>query len=224
MKNPHKIILEFSEFSIQRTYNGSEMGVQPSDPELSVNTFNKHADTVRNGIDKLNNIIKNLSNSNSYGSLKSKLALEAQNIKTLKILRIIKADNINYDVYVSFTIEDINYFGVIENILNKDSVFKSEVFMNRDLVQSKEWIIKTKGFIIKTIKKWLSVEEGTYKLLNEYVICNSVDTGKMLRLEKNTEIIVIRSYDNKIVIKYNDDFYNLINDNYVYFNYWFERK
>ena len=66
-------------------------------------------------------------------------------------------------------------------------------------------------------------EEGSYKLMNDSVICYSVDTGKMAKIEKGSEVEVIRSYDNKILIKYDNDFYNLVNDNFIYFNWWFEK-
>ena len=62
-----------------------------------------------------------------------------------------------------------------------------------------------------------------YRLLNDEVICYSVETGKQLKMKKGIEVELIRSYDNKIVIEFENDKYNLINDNFVYFNWWFEK-
>jgi hypothetical protein len=101
--------------------------------------------------------------------------------------------------------------------------FKSEVFKDFDLLQPKEWIIKTKGLIIKTLKKWLKPEPGNYRLLNEEVICYSTETGKQLKMESGIEIELIRSHDEKIIIKHGSDYYNLVGDNYIYFNWWFEK-
>jgi len=42
-------------------------------------------------------------------------------------------------------------------------------------------------------------------------------------MEKGIEIELIRAHDNKIVVKYETDYYNLVGDNYVYFNWWFEK-
>ena len=53
--------------------------------------------------------------------------------------------------------------------------------------------------------------------------CYSTETGKQLRMEKGIEIELIRAHDNKIVVKYETDYYNLVGDNYVYFNWWFEK-
>jgi hypothetical protein len=220
----NKLILEFTEFNASRLNpDSAQMSVQVDNPQLSVNAFDKHEDAIRAGLSRINNIIHSLSNSSSFRTLKSKFALEEQKITSLKVLRILSADDVNYDIYVSFAIDETEYFGVIENILTNDTIFKSEVFKDFDLVQSKEWIIRTKGLIIKTLKKWLQPEEGKYLLINDYIICYSVDTGRMVRLEKGSKVELVRAYDNKIVIKYNNDFYNLVNNNFIYFNYWFEK-
>jgi hypothetical protein len=224
MKRRNKLILEFSEFDSNRLNpDGAQMAVSVDNPSLSINAFDKHEDAIRAGVSKINNILHSLSNTSAFRSLKSKFALEQQQIQSLKVLRIVKADNINYDVYLSFVIDSVEYFGIIENIMSRDSTFKSEVFKDFDLVQSKEWVIRTKGLIIKTLKKWLLIEQGKYQLVNDKVICYSVDTGRMIEIEKGAEVEVVRSFDNKIVIKYENEYYNLVNDNFIYFNYWFEK-
>ena len=78
-------------------------------------------------------------------------------------------------------------------------------------------------WIIKTIKKWLKPEPGIYKLLNDDIICYSIETGKQLKMDKGIEVEVVRAYDDKIIIKYESDRYNLVGDNYIYFNWWFEK-
>ena len=142
---------------------------------------------------------------------------------TMEGFRVLKVNNINYDVYVSFVIGDNEYWGVINKIMTQDAELESEVFKDYDLYQAKEWIIKIKGLVIKTIKEWLKPEPGNYKLLNDEVICYSVETGKQLSMEKGIEIEVIRAYDNKIVVRHESETYNLVGDNYVYFNWWFEK-
>lgn len=224
MKKKTKLILEFTEFNAQRLNpDSAQMGVSVDDPQLSINAFDKHEDAIRTGVSRINNILNSLANTSTFRALKSKLGLESQNIQHLKIQRVIKKDEVNYVVYITFMIDGEQYYGQVENILSSDPMLKSEVFKDTDLIQTKEWVIRTKGLIIKTIKKWLKPDEGVYKLNNEYVICYSVDTGKMAKIEKDSEIEVIRSYDNKILIKYENDFFNLVNDNFIYFNWWFEK-
>lgn len=222
MKN--KLILEFTEFNAMRLNpDSANMSISVDNPQLSINSFDRHEDSIRNGVSRINNIIHSLSNSSSFRSLKSKFVLEEQKIQSLKILRIVKIDNVNYNVYISFVVSDDEYFGVIEDILSRNATFKSEIFKNFDLVQSTEWIIRTKGILIKTIKEWLQIENGSYTLLNDEIICYSIETGRMAKITKNSNIEVVRSSDNKIVIKYNNEYYNLINDNFIYFNFWFKK-
>lgn len=223
MKRKNKLILEFTEFNMQRLNPDS---VQPSmhvdDRQLSINAFDKHQDAIRQAMSRINDILYNLSGTNAYKNLRSKLALEDQDIKSMKILRIVKSNNINYDAYISFIIDDEEYWGVVKNIMSNPD-FQSEVFKDYDLYQSKEWIIKIKGLVVKSIKSWLKPEPGNYRLLNDEIICYSTETGKQLKMVKGIEIELIRAHDNKIIIKHESDYYNLVGDNYVYFNWWFEK-
>ena len=148
------LINEMTEFNAQRLNpDSAQMGISVDNPQLSLNAFDRHEDSIRAGMSRINNIVHSLSNSSSFRTLKSKFALEQQDLKALKILRIVNADNVNYDIYICFIIDDVEYFGLIENILGNDVNLKSEVFKDSDLIQSKEWVIRTKGLIIKTIKK-----------------------------------------------------------------------
>jgi len=223
MKKRNKLILEFTEFNMQRLNPDSvQASMHVDDPSLSTNAFDKHQDAIRQAMSRVNDILWNLTGSNAYKSLRGKLALEDQDIKSMKILRIVKVNGINYDVYVTFVIGDNEYWGVINNILTNPEL-ESEVFKDYDLYQAKEWTIKIKGLVIKTIKEWLKPEPGKYKLLNEEVICYSIETGKQLKMEKGIEIDLIRSYENKIIVRNESETYNLVGDNFIYFNWWFQK-
>jgi hypothetical protein len=157
----------------------------------------------------------------AYRTLKSKLALEDQEVQSLTIIRIVKNNNLNYDVYINFKIDEEVYWGVVKDVLG-NSEFKSEVFKDHDLIQTKEWIIKLKGLIIKNIKSFLKPQFGKFKVLTDDVICYSLITGKMLKMKKDSEIEVLKSYDNKIIFEYENEKYALTGDNFIYFNWWFE--
>lgn len=218
------LLREMTEFNIQRLNPDSvQASMHVDDPSLSINAFDKHQDAIRQAMSRVNDILWNLNGSNAYSALRGKLALEDQDIKSMKILRIVKVNGIDYDVYITFVIGDNEYWGVINGILTSSPELESEVFKDYDLYQAKEWIIKIKGLVIKTIKTWLKPEPGKYKLINDEVICYSIETGKQLKMENGIEIDVIRPYDNKIVIRYESETYNLVGDNFVYFNWWFEK-
>jgi hypothetical protein len=220
----NKLILEFSEFNAQRLNpDSTQMSVHVDNPQLSINAFDRHEDGIRTGLSKINNILNSLSNTSSFRALKSKLALEEQNLSSLKVLRIFNRDNTRYDAFVSFVVDDEEYHGEIIDLLSLNPSFKSEVFKDFDLVQTKEWIIKTKGMIIKLVKLWMIPEKGKWQVVKDSIICYSQDTGKEITLRNGVEVEVIRSFDNKIVILYGNQYYNLMNDNFVYFNYWFEK-
>ncbi len=224
MKKKSNLILEFTEFNAQRLNpDSAHMAVSVDNPQLSVNAFDKHEDAIRAGVSRINNILNTLANTSSFRMLKSKLGLDSQNVENLKVLRIIKKDEVNYTVYISFKIDGEEYYGVIENILTSNPMMTSEVFKDFDLIQTKEWVIRTKGLLINTVKKWLLPEKGNYKLLNEYIICYSVDTGKMAKIERGAIIEVIKCFDTKIVFRFENEIYNLVNDNFIYFNWWFEK-
>jgi hypothetical protein len=159
----------------------------------------------------------------AFSKLRGHLALEDQDIQNFKIQRIVKSDNLSYDVYLEIVIGEEVYWGKVSNIIGLNPEFTSELFKDYDLYQPKEWVIKTKGLVIKTIKNWLKPEPGMYRLLNNEVICYSVETGKQLVMKMGIEVELVRSYDNKIVVRYESDNYNLIGDNQIYFNWWFEK-
>jgi len=223
-KKDKHLILEFTEFNAQRLNpDSARMGISVDNPQLSVNAFDKHEDAIRAGISKINNILNSLSNSSTYRSLKSKLALEKQKIQSMKVQRIIKSNEVNYDVYIAFVIDEEEYYGVIKDILDDKPQVISEVFKDSELIQSKEWVIRTSGLLIKAVKTWLKPEKGLYKFLNEELLCYSEKTGDMLKITKGETIQVIGSNNIKIKIDFKGEICNLVNDNYIYFNWWFEK-
>lgn len=223
MKRKNYLIREFTEFNLQRFNSDSvQASTHVNDPSLSLDAFDKHQDAIRVAMSRINDIMMNLKGTTAYSRLKSKLALEHQDIQSMKILRIVK-NGIKYDVYLTVVIDDEEYWGTIEDILGMDPDFQSEIFKDMDLYQPKEWVIKIKGLIIKSVREWLKPEPGMYRLINDIVICYSVETGKQLKMEEGIEIELIRAHDDKLIIKYGSDYYNLIGDNLVYFNWWFEK-
>lgn len=221
MKRSNYLIREFTEFNAQRFNPDSvQASVHVDDPKLSTNAFDKHEDLVRQAVSRIGQLQGSLMGSAAYRTLKSKLALEDQEIKELKIIRIVK-NSLQYDVYISFKIAEDEYWGVVKDILG-NSEFKSEVFKDHDLIQTREWVIKLKGLIIKLIKNFLKPQFGKFKSLTDEIICYSLITGKMLKMKSNSIIEVLKSYDNKIIFEFENEKYALTGDNFIYFNWWFE--
>ena len=77
MKSKNKLILEFSEFNLQRmSPDSARASVHVDDPSLSINAFDKHEDTIRQAISQIGQISKALQHTTSYRSLKSKMSLK----------------------------------------------------------------------------------------------------------------------------------------------------
>jgi len=220
-KYKYFLLRETSEFNLQRFNPDSvQASVHVDDPKLSTNAFDKHEDIVRQAISRIGQLQGSLMGSAAYRTLKSKLALEDQEIKELKIIRIVK-DSFQYDIYLNFKIAEDEYWGVVKDILGNPE-FKSEVFKDHDLIQTKEWVIKLKGLIVKLIKNFLKPQFGNFKSLTEETICYSLETGKMFKMKPNSIIEVLKSYDNKIIFEFENEKYALTGDNFIYFNWWFE--
>jgi hypothetical protein len=190
-------------------------------PQLSIDAHDKHQDQIRQALSRIGDIHKSMSGSSAYRNLRSKLSLEDQDVKSLKIIRITKNANFTYDVYLCFTIGDQEYWGVIKDIL-KDPVVISEVFQDHDLIQTEIWVKRLKGFLIKSIQNFLKPQSGFFKLIKEDIICYSSTDGKMMKLNEGAEIEVLKSYNDAIHFNYENDQYTFKGDNLVYFNWWFE--
>ena len=110
MKRRNKLILEFTEFNLQRFNSDSvRASTQVDDPSLSLDAFDKHQDGIRQAMSRIGDILHNLKGTSAYSDLRSKLALENQDIQNIKILKIVKPDNLNYDIYLAIKLYE-QYF------------------------------------------------------------------------------------------------------------------
>lgn len=217
------LLRETTEFNLQRfNPDSAQASIHVDDPKLSTDAFDKHQDKVRLAMSRINDILKNIKGTTAYSQLRSKLALEQQDIQNLKIIRILK-NGISYDVYIKFVVDEEEYYGVVSDVIGVNTKFNSEMFKDFNLFQPIEWIIKTKGVVIKTIKEWLKPLPGQYKLINDEVICYSTETGRQLKMNAGIEVELVRAYPDKILVRYNSDTYSLTGDNFIYFNWWFEK-
>jgi hypothetical protein len=218
-------LYEFTEFNLQRM-NPDKGGVMPNvdNPQLSINAYDRHQSAILAASSKLNSIMATLSNSAALANLKSRLFLDEQKLNALKVLRIFKNDNVRYDVYLEFVLGDKAYHGMIKDLLGVAPKMTSEAFSDTELVLTREWIIKTRGLILKAIQRWLEPEPGIYTSLKDDIDAYNMKTGGLSKISTGTDIEVRTTADNKIIVKHENDFYSLQNDSFVYFNYWFEKN
>lgn len=220
-----KLILEFSEFNLMRL--NPETAVYPlpnvQNKELSVDAWDRHQSAIQSSLVRLSNITSQISGTSQISALRSKIALESQNIQKITIQKIIKK-NENWDVYLTFLIDDTEYYGVIKKILDVSPEFHSEVFKDTGLLQPKEWRIKTSGVILRSVKDFLIPEKGDWIL--ERDLCEGYDriSGEKVIFKKGDEVKLKSSELGRITIEKLNRLYDLRGDNFIYFNWWFKPK
>jgi len=216
------LILEYSEF------NGNQMNQDYTAQSVSVNNIDLSADGYDRSIDikrqqnvRLNNILYTVFKSTPDGYKTSdRKVIEEQDFSSLKVLRM-TLDDITVTVYFSFIINEKEYFGVIRNFNTDNPDVSSEAFSDSDLYQNKEWQIRTKGLLIKVLRKWTAVEPGEYKALCNVTVYNNT-IGTMSSIKNGATVVVLRSTYDDITVNVNGDTYTIRGKNYYFFNYYFE--
>src|SRR5574344_473815 len=219
---------DLTEFNLQRLNpsNFSEPISNVDDRQLSLNAYDRYRSDIDNAVSRINDIMFGMTGnrlSNAIISYKDLGLMTEQNITKLIIKRIEKDSALFYNVYVSFVVQDTLYWGIVYNILDYHPIFKSIVFKDTDLIQVEDWKVKISGQIIRNIKRWLVVKNGMYKYINtkQYTIFSKICSDRHI-LKENDIITVIKSYENKTIIKIDDVIYELKGDLYIYFKWWFE--
>lgn len=226
LKEKDNLILEFSEFNLQRLNqnNAVEPMFSTDNPQLSQNAYDKQSDNIRMAFAKLDDIHRNINiyDDKTLKRLRNNILLEEQKIKSITIKKILKND-ISYNFYISIIIDDIEYWGEVKDILGNTEV-TCECFYDKELIQSKQWIIYVKNTIINNIKKWLNPELGKYLYVSKKpLVLYSYLTQKSYLLKFNKEVHLVQKYKDKLTIKIKDDYYDLKDDNFIFFNYKFDK-
>lgn len=218
------LLKEFTEFNLQRSNSDSmPMAMHVDNPQLSMDAFDKHIDNIRTANIRLNAILNMVSTQGGIYNFLKGTSSDGLDLTELKILRMYPKNEIDIDVYISFVLQEKEYYGVIEDLMSEHPKVKSEAFRDTSLYPSREWIIKISGLLIKAINKWLIVKPGKYKALKE-VSCTTYDTGEYVTIDEDSEFEVIRNYNkSQILIKINDLKCVLDGKNFYFFNYWFKK-
>lgn len=223
MKHLRKFNEDLTEFNVRR-FNPDTSGVSPNvrDPELGMDSYDQHASSLLSATRRLNSILSTLNNSGFIYSVSHDKLVNGQEITDIKIQRMYPNGANNLDVYLTFSILDKEYFGVIKNFDTINPEVRSEVFRENTLILSKEWIIRTKGLLLKCVKMWMDIEKGEYVAQKDILVTGTI-TGSLHTLKKGSKVKVLKCYDNKIIVNFNNIECLLDGVNYYYFNWWFEK-
>jgi len=220
-----KLLLEFSEFNYQRLNSDSvPQSTHVDDPRLSLGSYNRFLSNLTNSYNRLNHIFKSINKTTTGVSLKSGKKLNIRNIKNIKVIRIVPTDDIYYNIYLTFELEDKEYNGVIERINSLKPQFRSELFKTTQYFISHEWGIRMRGNIIKAVKMWLNPENGKYKTLKN-IMGISKNTGERKKIPMGTEVELVKSVQQKHHLKTQEEEEVILSGiNYYYFNYYFQKS
>jgi hypothetical protein len=218
-----KLLLEFSEFNYQRLNSDSvPQSTHVDDPRLSLGSYNRFLSNLTNSFNRLNHIFKSINKTTTGVSLKTGSRFNIRNIKNIKVIRIVPKNDIYYNIYLTFELEEVEYHGVIERINSLEPQFKSEFFKTTQYFITHEWGIRMRGNIIKAVKMWLIPEEGKYESLKD-IRGIKKNTGEIIKIEKHSTVELIKSDHTHHSLIYNDEVVVLDGINYYYFNYYFRK-
>lgn len=149
--------------------------------------------------------------------------------KSLKILRIFNNTELKLDIYISFEFMDDEFFGVYRsfNGINKPKFDTDLLTDTRFNYFDKEYYIKLNNYFYKIIYNWFIPEPGNYKVLSDdFKVKNSM--GDNIVIKKNSRIY-LKGYntdpdnDPFLMIKYKEENYKIIKNDYFYFKYWCQK-
>jgi hypothetical protein len=201
---------------------------QVNDYSLSSDPSDRYEMNMKSGIFRLTSIIRTMIDNGAVqvGGHVSDFS-DIEKITELKILRMFKNDNMLLDIFITFVVDDEEYYGVFENYGGiAKPLFKSEI--QRSLEYNKNFLMKLEGLIIKALSRFFTPEKGMYKALTDvvvqdkYGIKHTIDKDKSMKVED----VIYDEQDSYIQMdvktgrKTNETFY-LKGIDYYFFNYWF---
>lgn len=154
---------------------------------------------------------------------------DVEKIKNLKVLRIFPNEYLTLDVYISFDFGDDEFFGVYKKFNDfKKPKLDCDLFSDpRYGYIDKEYYLKLSNHLYKILYNWFIPDKGFYVNLKDD---NRVkdDLGRLMELKKGTVVEVLgynKESDDKpfIVLSYGGKNYNIENNDYFFFNYYFEK-
>jgi len=148
----------------------------------------------------------------------------------IKILRIFENNSMKLDVFMSFTFDKNEYFGVFRNYNGLvRPTLESEVFYEPEYLYriNSEYKLKLSNYFFKKLDKWFIPEKGIYKnMKNENRVKDNM--GKLYEMNEN-QVVEVLGYNmnsnNKpyLIIKVKDDTYHIENNDFYYFKWRFEK-
>lgn len=238
------MVKKFKDFENNRLNENSELGWlmvggSPSSPmgnpimqhvddrNLTNDGYDRFNLQQKTAVDRLSHMLGYLFNFSNVNILNSQII---DDLKALKILRMIRNNSGTLDIFVAFIIEEEEYYGVLWNYGGMmPPEFISEV--QRSLKLNRDQMTRLNGLLCKCLEKYFIDCSGSYTCLTNSVRCTDY-MGCDYLIKKNTKIHILDvnldANDLYIEIRVHIS-KNNVKDLYIkgldvyYFKYWFQK-
>jgi len=194
--------------------------IQPNDPQLTTDGFDRQKSNIINAQLKLGQMTQNIF---KQGVSSQVIDLE---LEKLKILSIEKNQSGGCDILLEFKFKDYDqketYFGKFSNwgAFNNTS-FKTN-FKSDSLIFNK----KVEAILKKAMLKWFEPELGDYRLLNDVArVYDNMGAVYELKEGARVKVVNVQLENTKPMIhmKVGKNYRYLTDLDYWFFNWWFEK-
>lgn len=210
-------------------YNGSQptsiaggSPIQPNDPKLTTDAFDRMKSNIINSQYRLGQITQNVFK--NVGNIRPVPNLE---LEKLKVLGIDRNESNGIDLLIEFKFKDFDkmptYFGKFFNWGSQNTIssFKTN-FTSTSVIFNK----KVEALLKKTLNKWFEPETGDYRLNNDMVrVFDNIGTIYELKKGAKVTVINVQLENTKpmIHVKVGKNYRYITDSDYWFFKWWFEQ-
>lgn len=212
--------------------NGGHLSNNPNptvdDHNMSVDGYDRFALSQQGMVKRLNDMMGKM-----FGQSFPVMELEVEELdklEHLKILRTVRNDSGNLDIFISFVLDGTEYYGVFWNYGGTmHPEFISEIQKLHGYI-AKDKFARLQGILLRTIEKWFEDLSDSYILNNDQQLAYDY-MGHNYIIKKGTKVLYLDSNldpnHRHIKIRVKVDRKN-VKDLYIkgldvfFFKYWFE--
>lgn len=180
---------DFVNESIGGYPQSSNFNHQIDDYSLSSDPSDRLSNNIKSGVFRMTSIMNDLFRNGTIDSGHESDYSDLEKISEFKILRIFKNDIFLLDIYISFIVDEIEYYGVFKNYGGvRKHEFKSEILTSGEY--NKNFLMKLEGILIKAMERFFVPKRGMYTSMGTFIVedkfgvKHTIKKGKSVKVEK----------------------------------------
>lgn len=213
---------EFSQFNSEDNLTfGAGYGFAV-DRSISMDNTNDGAYSPANKIGRLASIINKM-NINPFAQLNKGIDYFQEDIDEISDIIILKTvinKSNDIDVFISFKLEEDEYYGVFKNF-NKDKIdFKCELFTDVERgYADMSYRLKFSNLFFKIISNWYNIKKSEYTALTDIILYDYILSPITVKKGQKLKVIDCDIPKKEIIVLYKDNRYTLRGNDCYYFKY-----